>query len=220
MVSKQLKWLRDDKVAGSDDLLPRFLNAIRQELAWKEANIVPIFKGGQLSVACNYGPVSLTSQISKVFEAVVRDEIVKFLDKHQMINDSQHGFRRGRSCLINLLLFLDQVLKSVDEEHCLDIVFLDLAKAFDKIPRLRLLKKLKKHGIIGKPLRVIGDWLSNRRQRVCIKGKQSSWEEVWSGVPQGSVLGPLLFLIFINDLKSNTTGSVFKYADDKRFLGK
>ena len=96
---------------------------------------------------------------------------MKFLDEHELIKDSQHGFQRGRSCLTNLLLFLDQVLKSVDEGHCVDIVFLDLAKAFDKVPHLRLLEKLKKHGINGKLLRVIGDWLRNRRQRVCIKGR-------------------------------------------------
>jgi len=95
-----------------------------------------------------------------------------------LIKDSQHGFRKGRSCLTNLLLFLDQVLKSVDEGHCVGIVFLDLAKAFDKVPHLRLLEKLKKHGINGKLLRVIADWLRNRRQRVCINGKQSSWEGV------------------------------------------
>ena len=136
---------------------------------WKEANVVPIFNGGQRSVAANYRPVSLTSQISKVFEAVVCDEIVKFLDEHELSKDSQHGFRKGRSCVTNLLLFLDQVLKSVDEGHCVDIVFLDLAKAFDKVPHLRLLEKLKKHGINGKLLRVIGDWLRNRRQESLYK---------------------------------------------------
>jgi len=185
---------------------------------WKEANVVPIFKGGQRNAASNYRPVSLTSQICKVFEAVVRDEVLKFLDKYNLIKDSQHGFRKGRSCLTNLLLFLDQVLRSVDEGTCVDIVFLDLAKAFDKVPHGRLLEKLRKHGIGGKILAIIGDWLRGRRQRVCIKGEQSTWEEVWSGVPQGSILGPLLFLIFINDLEDSISGNVFKFADDTKIF--
>ena len=109
-------------------------------------------------------------------------------------------------------------MRSVDEGLCVNIVFLDLAKAFDKVPHGRLLEKLRKHGIGGKLLGIIGDWLRNRRQRVCIKGKQSTWEEVWSGVPQGSVLGPLLFLIFINDLEDNTSGNVLKFADDTKIF--
>jgi len=124
--------------------------------------------------------VSLTSQICKVYEAVIRDEIVKFLDKYKLIRDSHHGFRKGRSCVTHLLLFLDQILRCVDEGFCVDIVFLDLAKAFDKVPHQRLLEK---HGIGGKLLRTIGNWLSKRRQRVCVKGVKSAWEEVWSGVP-------------------------------------
>jgi len=135
-----------------------------------------------------------------------------------MIKESQHCFCKGCSCLTNLLLFLDQVLKSIDKGHCVDIVFLDYAKAFDKVLHLRLLEKLQKHGINGKLLRVIGDWLRNRRQRVCIKGKQLSWEGVWSAVPQGSVLGPLSFLIFTNDLDDNTTGSILKFADDTKIF--
>jgi len=110
----------------------------------------------QCSCDCNIKQI-----LCKVFEAVVRDETVKFLDEYELIKDSQHGFQKERSCLTNLLLFLDQVLKSVDEGHCVDIVFLDLAKAFDKVPHLRLLGKLRKHGINGKLLRVIGDWLRN-----------------------------------------------------------
>jgi len=141
---------------------------------------------------------------------------LKFLDKYKLITDSQHGFRKGRSCVTNLLLFLDRTLMYVAEGFCVDIVFLDLAKAFDKVPHQRLLEKLRKHGIGGKLLRTIGNWVSKRRQRVCVKGVKSTWEEVWSGVPQGAVLGPLLFLIYINDLEEDVISKVFKFADDTK----
>jgi len=98
------------------------------------------------------------------------------------------------------------------------VVFLDLAKAFDKVPHKRLLEKLNKHGIGGKLLSVIGNWLSNRKQRVCIKGRWSKCITVWSGVPQGSVLGPLLFLIFINDLEEDINSNILKFADDTKIF--
>jgi len=114
------------------------------------------------------------------------------------------------------LQFLDAVTSGLDNNECIDVVYLDFAKAFDKVPHERLLDKFNKHGIGGRVWLCIKEWLSDRKQRVCISGRCSNWISLTSGVPQGSVLGPLLFLIFINDLDSNLLSSLLKFADDTK----
>ena len=184
---------------------------------WKSANVTPIFKKGDRSKAGNYRPVSLTSVACKIMESIIKDTMVKFLDTHSLIKDSQHGFRKGRSCLTNLLEFLEDVTRSVDDDIAVDVVFLDFQKAFDKVPHKRLLLKLEGLGIRGSLLGWISDWLSDRRQRVVIGGSGSSWKNVTSGVPQGSVLGPLLFVAYINDLDDAVSISgIKKFADDTK----
>jgi hypothetical protein len=131
---------------------------------------------------------------------------------------SLHGFLPWRSCATNLLKFLERATKAVDNGEAFDAVFLDFAKAFDKVPNARLLKKMSAHGIQGHLLRWVTNWLTGRRQRVVLGGEVSDWIEVLSGVPQGSVLGPLLFLIFINDIDEAAAAVdiLRKFADDTK----
>jgi len=133
---------------------------------WKSANISPIFKKGNRNIADNYRPVSLTSLICKMFASIIRDAVVRHLEDNSLLRDSQHGFRKGRSCLTNLLTFMDKVTGYLDSGVPVDTVFLDFVKAFDKVPHRRLALKLESHGISGKLLQWIVAWLSNRKQRV------------------------------------------------------
>ena len=186
-------------------------------LEWKEANIIPLFKKGSRNKSENYRPVSLTSVICKLLERLIKDH---FLVKNKLINPSQHGFLKARSCLTNMLCFLEDVTKWLDEGSPVDIIYLDLKKAFDKVPHQRLLLKLKAHGIGNGMINWIEKWLIGRRQRVVVDGEVSNWKAVLSGVPQGSVLGPILFLIYINDLDDDITSKVLKFADDTKVFRK
>ena len=146
--------------------------------------------------------------------------MMDFLIKHKLINPSQHGFLKARSCLTNLLCYLEEITKWVDEGSPVDVIYLDFQKAFDKVPHQRLILKLKSHGMGNSIINWIEQWLTDRKQRVVVDGEVSSWKSVLSGVPQGSVLGPILFLVYINDLEEGVTGSILKFADDTKLFRK
>ena len=189
-------------------------------LEWKEANIIPLFKQGSRNKYVNYRPVSLTSVICKLLESIIRDHIMDFLIKNKLINSSQHGFLKSKSCLTNLLCFFEEITKWVDEGSPVDIIYLDFQKAFDKVPHQRLILKLKSHGIGISIINWIEQWLTDRRQIVVVDGEVSNWKPVLSGVPQGSVLGPTLFLLYINDLEEGVTSNILKFADDTKLFRK
>ena len=143
-----------------------------------------------------------------------------FLIKHKLINPSQHGFLKAKSCLTNLLCFLEEIAKRVDDGSPVDIIYLDFLKAFEKAPHQRLIRKLKSHSMGNSIINWVEQWLTNRRQRVVVDVEVSSWKPVLSGVPQGSVLGPILFLVYINDLEEGVTVKILKFADDTKLFRK
>ena len=189
-------------------------------LEWKEANIIPSFKKGSRNKSVNYRPESLTSVICKSLETIIRDGMMDFLIKHELIIPSQHKFLKARSCLTNLLCFLEEITKWVDDGSPVDVIYLDFQKAFDKVPHQIRILKLKSHGVGNSIINWIEQWITDRRQRVFVEGEVSSWKSVLSGVPQGSVLGPILFLVYINDLEEVLTGKILKFADDPKLFTK
>ena len=233
-VYKLLKNLKIHKATGPDSIPTRLLKTVASQIAptlttffqisvnqgmlpkqWKQANVVPIFKKGDRSSAANYRPVSLTSVCCKLLEHIISSSIMKHLEQFNILTDAQHGFRKARSCETQLILTLHDLAKGIDTGDQLDVILLDFSKAFDKVPHERLLHKIKHYGIQDNTLEWLRDFLSGRNQKVLVEGKESSTAPVLSGVPQGSVLGPLMFLIYINDLPEYIKSSTVRlFADD------
>ena len=181
---------------------------------WRTANISAIYKKGDKSIASNYRPVSLTSVTCKLLEHIIFTNIMKHLQEHNILVHFQHGFRAGHSCESQLVTTVDDLAKTIDVKGQSDLLILDFSKAFDTVPHQRLLHKLSYYGIRGGTHNWISSWLTQRTQRVVIDGESSEEVPVESGVPQGTVLGPLMFLVYINDIADGVSSSIRLFADD------
>ena len=238
-IADKLKGLKVNKSPGPDGHHPLILKEIAEAIAeplsiifnksfnegclpeaWKEAHVIPLFKKGKKSQPGNYRPVSLTSIVCKIMESITRDNLIIHMNSNNLFSNCQHGFIKNRSCTTNLLTALDQWTDAIDQGSAVDVIYFDFAKAFDTVPHSRLLNKLQGYGIHGKAAEWVRQFLKDRRQRVVIKGTKSDWGKVTSGLPQGSVLGPILFVLFINDLPDDILSSIVMFADDTKLWSK
>ena len=215
-VEKMLSKLKSHKAPGPDGITARVLKQLSTTIApilcnifkvsyessqipeeWRQANVVPIYKKGDRTDPSNYRPISLTCISCKLMEHVIASNIMQHGDNHNILFPLQYGFQRNRSCELQLLGFVSDLQNNLDRGQQTDVLVLDFSKAFDKVGHQRLLRKLEFYGVRGRNLQWISSFLLQRSQQVVLDGHQSSSVKVESGVPQGSVLGPCLFLYII-----------------------
>ena len=232
-VEKLLSGLNPNKATGPDGISPRILKELSLEIAplltmiykaslrtgivpldWRQAFVTPVFKKGEKYDPINYRPVSLTSVPCKILEHIVVSNMMTFFEDNKILCNQQHGFRKGRSCESQLLEFVEEVSVGLEEGITTDVVVMDFAKAFDRVNHSLLTHKLAQYGVQGLVNNWISNFLAERSQCVVVEGERSGPISVRSGVPQGSVLGPCLFLAYINDLPDRVSSVSRLFADD------
>ena len=235
MVRLHLLKLNVNKSCGPDEIYPRMLLELADIIAgpvafllnmilasgtmpkdWKLAFVTPIYKKGSKHVAENYRPISLTSVLCKIMESLIREHVLKHLLKNRLLSNKQYGFINGRSTTTQLLYYLDQCVAKIAEGGVIDTIFLDFAKAFDTVPHHRLLGKLQAYGIQVNLFHWIKEFLKERTQIVMVNGMESEPTSILSGIPQGTVLGPLLFVVYINGILDNVESHGLLFADDTK----
>ena len=239
IVRKKLASIKTSSSPGPDNLHPRVLQEAASSLcvplsklfrrsldegffpsAWSLGSVTPVYKKGNKQDPANYRPISLTAIPCKILESIIRDELLGHLRRNNLLSNCQHGFRPRRSCETQLLEVLEDWSQLIETKSPVDAVYLDFSKAFDSVPHERLMMKLAGYGVRDKLLRWIKNFLSNRFQRVVVGSSFSDWAPVVSGVPQGSVLGPILFLVYINDLPDSVKSTIKIFADDTKIYSR
>ena len=232
-VLKLLQGLNISKARGPDEISPKILKELSNELTpimtyffqqtmdkstlskdWTTANICPLYKKADRSIPANYRPVSLTCILCKLTEHIVCSNIMSHLEEHNVITDKQHAFRKHHSCETQLCSVIHDWARNIDKNKQTDIFILNFEKAFDTVPHEQLKAKLYRYGITGKTLMWIDSFLCYRKQCVVVNGTKSKWSVVESGVPQGTVLDPVLFSLHINDILDNISSDIRLFADD------
>ena len=238
-IQKLLNNINPHKVSGPDNISGRILKDLQNLTApiltiifqkslqtgcipsdWKHANVAPAYKKCEKYNAVNYRSLSLTCISCKIMEHVITKHILNHLENNSLLYGLQHGFRYSRSCESQLLSFVQEFAANSDKHIQTDLIIMNFAKAFDKVPHQRLLCKLKFNGIKNETLNRISAFLSNRTQTVVLDGESSDIAPVTSGVPQGTVLGPVLFLVYINDLPEYLKSSQLRLFADGSIIYK
>ena len=232
-VQEILKYLKVGKAVGPDTISNKLLKELSTPLSsplcdlfnfslrrgqfpnsWKEANITPIHKKDDPSDVSNYRPISLLNTIGKVFEKIVHKHVFNFFRDNNILTSLQSGFLPGDSTVNQLVDLYNTFCKALDDGKEVRAIFCDISKAFDRVWHRGLLYKLRRAGITGSLLSWFSNYLQDRKQRVVLPGASSNWSTVQAGVPQGSILGPLLFLLYINDIVVDIQSSIRLFADD------